>query len=164
MSSTAPSGSSPTYPVYHPNCAGCIPFTPDLSHVVLIKTHNGVLGFPKGKIEKGKTKSQEKDIKKKDESVLAAALRELKEETGLTQNDITLNEHQRVCEDSSKGKPGEICLYPALLKDPAFKFMPEDVEEIAFVGLIPISEAMRNLMSKRQRVLREALALLKANA
>jgi 8-oxo-dGTP pyrophosphatase MutT (NUDIX family) len=141
---------------FKPNCAGVIPFSSDLSKVVLVKTHNGVLGFPKGKIEKGKNKG-----KKKDSSVFQAGLREAFEETGLKEEDLTIDENVMVYEDSSKGRPGEICLFLATLKDDNFKFSPVDVEEIAWVGLMPVSEAMSLLMEKRQCVVREALMKLK---
>lgn len=141
-----------------PNCAGVIPFNQGLTHVVLVKTHKGVLGFPKGKIEKGKTKT-----KKRDDSIYTAGLRELREETGLSESDLIIDQNKMVYEDSNAGKPGEICLFLAKLKDDNFKFSPEDVEEIAWVGLMPISEALANLMPKRQRVLQEALNQLNAH-
>lgn len=141
-----------------PNCAGVIPFNKELTHVVLVKTHKGILGFPKGKIEKGKNKK-----KKRDESIYKAALRELREETGLQEDNLIIDESAMVYEDSNAGKPGEICLFLATLKDNNFQFVPEDVEEIAWVGLMPLSEAMASLMPKRQRVLQEAVDRLQVS-
>ncbi len=138
-----------------PNCAGVLAFSGDKTQIVLVKTHKGVLGFPKGKIEKGKNKG-----KQKDGSVYTAGLRELKEETGLTEADLTIDENVMVYEDSNGGRPGEICLFLATLKDDNFKFTPEDVEEIAWVGLMPVEQAMKQLMEKRQRVLSQAILML----
>ena len=53
-------------------CACFVVFSTDCTQTVLVETPRGNLSFPKGKREKGETD-------------MVAALRELEEETGLTQ-------------------------------------------------------------------------------
>jgi len=75
------------------HCGGIIVFTQDLEFVTVI-SENGNHGFPKGKREKGET-------------LFATALRELREETGLQQEDIELIQPETVYFDeiSNKGNP-----------------------------------------------------------
>ncbi len=140
-----------------PSCAGVIPFTSDMTRVVLVKNQNGAVSFPKGKIEKG----QKKNNRKADANIFEAGLRELREETGLGFDQININSDLYVDEPSMSGKPGAIRLFLATLKNDNPILLPEDVDEISEAKLYSISEAMSVLMPKRQKVLMEALSVFK---
>ena len=132
-----------------PTCAGFLIFTKDLSSVLLVTNHNNVYSFPKGKIEK----------KKGEKDALIAAYRELKEETGVTSDQVTALDGVYVDEDSMKGQPGAIRLFLGFLNDENYQFQPEDKDEIRTAELVPIKNALEVLMEKRQKVLNLGLQL-----
>ena len=74
--------------VSKPCCCGIIVF--DQDQTILVNTHNGNFSFPKGG-------------KKKQETYLEAAWRELEEETGLTMNNVKLIDDFHIDENSSRG-------------------------------------------------------------
>jgi len=133
---------------FNPNCAGYQVFTEDLSQIVLVFNAKGIPSFPKGKRE-----HINKDKRQRRETPEETAIRELKEETGLTKKDIRPIPEVITYEDSNSGKAGEIFLGTAILLDPNFKFDPIDKAEILRASLITIEEAMKILAPKRQRVL-----------
>ena len=128
-------------------CAGCIVFRkhPVLS-VCLVGTHSGNLSFPKGKRNSG-------------ESLRDAAIRELREETGLTTQHLEpIREDCFIDELSNRGNVA-IRLYVTDLVDGVNpKLEPEDKEEIATCDFIPIDQALKMIVDKRQTVLNAALA------
>ena len=73
-------------------CAGFIIFTSNKQKILLIKTHQNVIGFPKGKLNKG-------------EDSLVGAYRELEEETGINKSHVSKVSDESVDELSNKGNP-----------------------------------------------------------
>lgn len=138
-----------------PSCAGFILFSPSLKRVVLIKTHNGVYGFPKGKRNKG-------------ESSIDAAYRETTEETGIAKEQImpicgTMNGGKERCllyvdEPSQKGTVMAVRLYLGYIDD-ILRLKAEDTNEIASVEWMTVANAEKVLMQKRKDVLRTAFDL-----
>lgn len=135
-------------------CAGVIVFDniDGINHVCLVSTHASVYGFPKGK-------------RNKKEELMLCGLRELFEETGITNTDIeSLSENKYVYERSIPGgdRKGNIStkLYVTKLINKNVVLRATDVDEIAQCKFVPVNEAMAILMDKRKIVLQEALALL----
>lgn len=131
------------------SCAGCIVFrfVESELQVCLIATHKGIYGFPKGKREKG-------------ERLIQGALRELNEETGIREDQITqLNETKFVDELSRNGIPS-IRFFITTLNVSEIKLKPVDVGEIAVCEFVSIDKAVKLLNEKRQKVLSEAIKLL----
>ena len=77
-------------------CAGVIVYTHDENnntYVSIVRSKRGNWSYPKGKRNKG-------------ESAIDAGLRELREETGITADQIELQDNvEPVIENSSKGNP-----------------------------------------------------------
>jgi tRNA nucleotidyltransferase (CCA-adding enzyme) len=117
-------------------------------YVLLVQSKKGNWGFPKGKIEKG-------------ELPFECAFRELREETGLKQNDIIpLDMHTLYLEEKSyTGKPS-VRLYLAITEE---KIIPKisDIDELKDVQWIKIDEADKYLKIKnRFNILQEAVKML----
>lgn len=135
-------------------CAGVIVFKHNENEeisVCLVKTHNNVYGFPKGK-------------RNKKEELKDCAYRELQEESGITPGDIEPLDETKVVFESSMtnfNRKGNICvkLYVTKLINKEVKLNPFDLNEIALCDFIPISVAKLLLMDKRKIVLEEALKL-----
>ena len=70
-------------------CAGFVVLNSDSTQVVLVETHQGNLSFPKGK-------------RHKDETDMQTALRELNEETGLTESDFEIIREDYIDEVSDR--------------------------------------------------------------
>lgn len=104
-------------------CIGVIVYGFDKSkklYVAMVKSHSDVWSFPKGKKE-------EKEI------TLLAGLRELKEESSLTLNDITLKEHKLLIENSNKGNPSTalyVAQYNKLIDPQNPTLEVEDTDEL----------------------------------
>lgn len=124
-------------------CAGVIVFDPSITNVVLIATHNDVWGFPKGKREK------------RDKSVVDAALRELKEESGLSLSDIKLISDETIVENSKRGNPATE-YFVGILINHSPNLNPKDIDEIKCVKLVSFDQANKLLDERRQQSLREA--------
>ena len=95
-------------------------------HTLLVYTHNGKWGFPKGKIEKNIN-----------EDLQSCAYRELKEETGLEPKDIIPDFDKAMIEYSKKGQ-ASVTLYYATTQS----LIPpkiEDVGELASTKWVPIN-------------------------
>lgn len=124
----------PSNPNYFP-CAGFIVFTKDLKKTLLVKTHKGHYGFPKGKKELGEMKSD-------------CAYRELNEETGLSKDSIEIIEGLTVKEYSDKGNPSVhyfVAYISKFTKDFTF-----DKEELAEVGWYKCNQVV-NMDIKKNR-------------
>jgi len=143
-------------PVHNIPCAGVIVFkhndndNEEIS-VCLVKTHNNVYGFPKGK-------------RNKKEELKDCAYRELQEESGIMPEDIEpLSDDRFVFESSivTPNRKGYIStkLYVTKLINKEIKLNPTDLNEIALCDFIPISIAKLLLMDKRKIILDEALIL-----
>lgn len=125
-------------------CAGVIVLDPTITKVVLISTHNNVWGFPKGKREKT------------DASVVDAALRELKEESGLSPNDIKLISNETIVENSIRGNPATE-YFVGVLANYTPNLNPKDVDEIKCVKLVTFDQANKLLDERRQQSLQVAI-------
>ncbi|VBB18056.1 NUDIX hydrolase [Yasminevirus sp. GU-2018] len=128
---------------------GVVTATSNEPHVLLVSTHKNVWGFPKGKRNSGELY----DI---------CAFRELKEETGLTHNDINPVDMEMFClhEVTDKGTPS-VKLYLATT-DRLVTPIVEDVDELGCAKWMPVSEAYNLLTLKnRKQILRDALSHLK---
>lgn len=134
--------------IFNAPCAGVIVFDQSFSNVVLVSTHRQNWGFPKGKREKT------------DLSALHAALRELKEESSLIENDIRILSNETIVENSRKGNPATEYFVAVCISD-SVVLCPEDTDEIAVVKWVSISEIDQYLDERRQHSL--MLALRKTN-
>ncbi len=129
-------------------CNGVIVFNKDLSKVTLVKANHW--GFPKGKKEKGETSLQN-------------ALRELEEETGLTENMIGgISDQSKVqIEYSNKGKPA-VKFFLATLIGSEVPLKMRDGDELSEVKWVTISEARKLLEIKnRKDILENSLKLVR---
>lgn len=125
-------------------CAGFVVFSEDCIRTVLVATPRGNLSFPKGK-------------RKKFETDLQTALRELEEETGLTENDIIRIGDEYVDEKSNKGNVN-VRYFICRIKNDDFEFKIEDPEELTSVQWYNIMDVDKssNLKDTRKTVLFEA--------
>lgn len=130
------------------NCAGVIVIYQN--QTVLVETPRGHLSFPKGK-------------RKKDETNLQAALREMEEETGITADQITLIEDHFVDELSKKGVPN-IRYFIAYLNSKVSKFTwdPEELSNVKWYQIDQIQD-LPNLKSSRQLVFQKVLKIIQSN-
>lgn len=134
-----------------PQCAGFVVICVEQTEpcVLLVETHKGIWGFPKGK-------------RKKEESYESCAFRELFEETGLKSSDIQPRNMDSFClyEITKKGF-NSVKLYVATIDN---KIVPivEDVNEIKCAKWIKISDAYHHLLTlkNRKQILQDALAHL----
>ena len=130
------------------HCAGVIVF--DNDQTIIVTSDIGHCSFPKGKRERGETEFQ-------------AALRELQEETGLTQDMIEFVNDTSFDEINDKGNitvkyfVAKLCkLYSPYTK---FIFNPEELVKVEWV---PIQEVYKldGLLERRKNILRTAFSLL----
>lgn len=112
---------------------------------LLVQPPGGSWGFPKGKRNRG-------------ESVLANALRELFEETGLTPAQITLHAGIEVDERSDKGNLAVRYLAATLADEGAALTLARG--EIAEARWWPVAEALAALKRQRRAVLAAVVAAL----
>jgi len=125
-----------------PHCAGVIILRVNnkVIETVIVESLKHHYSFPKGKREKGET-------------IYINAMRELKEETGLTLENITLIEKITYTEQNKKGDPN-IVYYVAVIKEKYkdFKFtFPKD--ELCGVKWIPLEEASKSDKFKPKRII-----------
>lgn len=120
-----------------PKCAGFIVLAQD--HVLLVSTHNGNWGFPKGKM-------------KKNEKLLECAYRELNEETGLKQEHILPIDLDNIYFDelSKKGKVSVRLFLATLATDQLVEPMIEDIDELEKAEWVKISDAKKLLVLKNR--------------
>lgn len=126
---------------------GCIVFRYEPLSVCLVFTHDKKWGFPKGG-------------RKRCETVIEAALRELYEETGLGSTDIEpLHKDLYVEQKPSKQRVKMRTRYyiTSLTGEPELN--PIDKREIIKCRFMSIKEAMRVLNPRMSRALREALEI-----
>ena len=134
-------------------CGGVIVFRNKgaVFETIVVKTAAGHYGFPKGKCNKGETNYK-------------AAVRELEEETGITDKMITF------VEDNSKElitfKENTITYYLATLKD--FDHVPKfDHEELAEVKWINVNDALKmsefELKNIRKTILNQSFDFINSN-
>lgn len=139
------------------NCAGVIVFDSDrpstTSKTVIVKTHMGHGGFPKGKRKKGEPR-------------LITALREMGEETGLMPKQIEIMWDKRtIIEKSRKGFPS-IVYYIAHLKQ-SHETLPKvgciDPDELDEVCWMNVGELLQmpeeHFYSKRKEILQTIIQL-----
>jgi len=117
---------------------------------ILVKTHKGNYSFPKGKLKK-----------KKGETYLEGAKREMYEETGILFSDLEMKKDGddlvMIEEYSDKGNPSVI-YFVGLFKNKSIKFK-FDSEELESVEWISVKDALKcdRLKQQRKNVLQEAL-------
>ncbi len=129
-------------------CAGFIILSEDNSKTILVSTHRGNLSFPKGK-------------RNKKETTMETALRELNEETGLTENDICQVDDIFLDELSNNGNPS-IRYFLAHIKDQTHKFTfdSKELKEVKWYDCEKI-KGLDNIKNKRKKVLYDALEIIK---
>jgi 8-oxo-dGTP pyrophosphatase MutT (NUDIX family) len=132
-------------------CAGFVVFNSDSTKVVMVSTPRGNLSFPKGKRNKGETD-------------LETAFRELREETGLSEETIVRIGNEYVDEMSNKGHPN-VRYFVCRIKDDRFKFIIEDEEELASVEWYDVNrvDSLPNLKNQRKDVLKRANLIISAH-
>jgi 8-oxo-dGTP pyrophosphatase MutT (NUDIX family) len=118
------------------NCYGVILFTAEFSKIVYVVSKNRVLGFPKGKIEKGETS-------------LECTYRELREETGIIEEYFDLIPGIYFYERSSK-KNISVGYYVGIIKDHALDLFEwsYDLDEICEVGLMDYEKFNQEMFSE----------------
>lgn len=131
-------------------CAGVIVIDLNIKKVILVKNiikrYNKEYtnySFPKGKIERGETK-------------LAAATRELKEETGLDVSEIKVVKDKCIVEASAKGNPSIMYYIATTNSTKPFTFDPEEIVDVSWCSF---EEAKSLLVDKRKKVLEEAFEI-----
>lgn len=127
-----------------PPGAGFVIFSGDLEWTILVETPRGNLGFPKGKL-------------KKSEDVFRSALRELKEETGLTEDDIVI---LKGCVVDEKSRQGDLCAryYVAYCeKDDheELSFDPDELDTVEWYNCQNVY-SLKSIKQRRKDVLAEA--------
>lgn len=134
-----------------PPCAGVVLLRSTAGgwQCLMVETHQGERGFPKGKRHRG-------------ESILQNALRELHEETGIEASSLAFIEGVTADEFSEKGNLAVRYLVATLVGDPpALRVAPDEHRAVLWV---PVDEAPRGLRPSRADALRVALAALAAGA
>lgn len=117
-------------------CGGFIILNKDKSKYLLVKTKSGHWGFPKGK-------------KNRNESIMHCAIRELNEETGLTENDIEIDyNYQMMFELSNKGQES-VGLFVAYSNKEEVKI--NDLDELEEIGWFSKDETLEKLSSEKNR-------------
>eukprot|EP01095_Lingulamoeba_sp_RSL-Kostka_P011575 TRINITY_DN443_c3_g1_i1.p1 TRINITY_DN443_c3_g1~~TRINITY_DN443_c3_g1_i1.p1 ORF type:complete len:229 (+),score=71.29 TRINITY_DN443_c3_g1_i1:212-898(+) len=120
---------------------------------VLMVHSNGIWGFPKGGREKG-------------ENYLITSLRELQEETSLTEEEIDLFlpvSEVFIDEINRKGNLSVRYLLAFLkpnLDMESVNLQPFDEEEIINIGFYPIQDSLQMLIPQRQKVIIQALDII----
>src|SRR5438132_9606462 len=118
-----------------PPCVGII--VVDKSRTILVRTDRGNYSFPKGGRKKG-------------ESDLQTAWRELNEETGLKEENVKLLDNFYLDELSDKGKLSIRYFVGELIKD-IKELKCCDPEELEFVGWFEFNDALKLDTLKQQR-------------
>jgi 8-oxo-dGTP pyrophosphatase MutT (NUDIX family) len=133
-----------------PGCGGFVVIY-NSQYVLLVKTPEGKWGFPKGKIEK-----------KFNEDLLKCAFRELKEETGLTSDQIIPYKTDTVWFDEiTKQGMHSVRLYVAVI-DRMINPVVSDTDELAEAKWVKIDDAYKCLTIKnRAEILSNALNIIK---
>lgn len=124
------------------NCFGFVIF--NNNQTVLVQTKQGIYGFPKGKRNKG-------------ESELETAYRELREETGISPNDINVSPNIYFDEQKEGKKNISVRYFLAKLNNQV-DLKIQDPDELANTFYININEALKlnNLSSIRKKILQNA--------
>jgi 8-oxo-dGTP diphosphatase len=132
-----------------PPCAGVVVFRWDGAEprCVLVRTHGGEWGFPKGKRQRGET-------------VVENALRELREETGLHPEHLTLHADLVADEQSQRGNLAVRYLGAVLAQEPPP--LAREADEHAAVEWLPVSLAARVLRPARATVLKALFGQVQA--
>ncbi len=123
-------------------CAGIIVLDKLASHVVIVSTPRGRLGFTKGKRNRG-------------ESVWDCAYRETEEESGLKATQLTLvniPDNERLIEHSKHGNPSVEYLLATTQRVANHQFTFDETE-LASVMWMPIATAMTSTELKMERKL-----------
>jgi len=122
-------------------CAGIIVF--DNDNTILVSTSCGNHSFPKGKRNKG-------------ESYIDTAWRELKEETGLTQEHVKILDNIYIDEVSQKGNPSVRYFIGQLITP--IEIFTFDKEELQNVRWVNINDAYKieKFNQRRKEILRKA--------
>jgi putative RNA 2'-phosphotransferase len=116
-------------------CGGFIVLNPDKTKCLLVKAN--YWGFPKGK-------------KDKKESIMQCAIRELHEETSLTENDIEIDYDFPMIFELSNNGGQAVGLFVAYAKsEEGIKI--QDVDELNDIGWFSISDALKKLDGVKNR-------------
>ena len=126
-------------------CAGCLLYYNN--KLLMVKDVKGYLSPPKGKIEKN-------------EDYLKAAKRELKEETGITDDEYILSD-KYVIEYSKKNIPSTILYIGKLLVDRHFSSEDPD-NDIVSVDLLSLSFIKDKVLEKRWIAISESYTIYKS--
>jgi ADP-ribose pyrophosphatase YjhB (NUDIX family) len=116
------------------NCNGFIILNKEKTKCLLIKANKW--GFPKGR-------------KKYNETDMECALRELEEETSLTENDIEMDENIGVLSDVSKKGKKHIGLFVAYSNKEKVKI--QDMSELNEIGWFTFEESLKLLEETKSR-------------
>jgi 8-oxo-dGTP pyrophosphatase MutT (NUDIX family) len=119
-------------------CAGFVVICKPQRKVLLVSTHNNAWGYPKGKKESKETLEE-------------CAFRELKEETGLTREEINVIDMETTFfnEITNKGMPS-VRLYVATT-DEIIKPKIEDIDELIAAQWVDYDEALKILTIKNRK-------------
>jgi 8-oxo-dGTP pyrophosphatase MutT (NUDIX family) len=126
------------------NCAGIIVF--HQNNTVIVSTARGNHGFPKGK-------------RHSSETLLETAWRELQEETGLSQRDVTLIPDVFVDEQKPDKKNVSVRYFVGILKEDETPVLTHDPTELASVQWVDVEKAGQILTGVRKQILEHAFYL-----
>jgi 8-oxo-dGTP pyrophosphatase MutT (NUDIX family) len=125
-------------------CSGFIILSPQNDKTILVKTHMGNFSFPKGK-------------RKKSETYMETALRELKEETGLTEDDIIIKKDQYFDEKSYKGNPSvRYFIANAKKSDDVMTFSLDELEDSKWYDIEKVF-LLKKIKNSRKEILKQVL-------
>lgn len=127
------------------HCAGIIVFHQDST--VIVSTARGNHGFPKGK-------------RQSSESLLETAWRELTEETGLTQDRVTLISNVFVDEQKPDKKNVSVRYFVGMVQQDVKPSLIFDPKELATVQWIPMDVASQMLTLVRRQILHKAFRFI----
>lgn len=133
-----------------PNCFGFVILDLKEKKTILVESPNGYLSFPKGKYEN-----------EKDSSMMDCALRELSEETGITEELIEIVPNKILSEYK---RPGQCTIqyYIGTIKEPYINFS-FDEDEIKSVKWYDIDEVnlLGSLKKSRKDIFKEVIEFMK---
>lgn len=128
-------------------CCGVIvfEFSENTHKCVIVKTHKGNVGFPKGS-------------KKKEENVLMCAIRELKEETGINFSQLLIAKKTIFKEFSNKGKLSTVYFLAKFIKksNTNSHIFTCNPDELFFTGLLSLDESTKGMSNDRKLMLENA--------